>query len=187
MEQTHGPKQVSYEMEIGVEEALLGARKILTRNNKRLEVNIPIGVKTGSTVKLTNALQVTDGIPGDILIQIKVKERLEVPAGVIEISDAVFDKEVLSSRVPVVVDFWASWCGPCRMMAPVLESLAEEFKGRCKFCKINVDENQQSAAKYQAMSIPLLLFFKNGNVVDKSLGAVPETTLRPKIQALLST
>lgn len=102
-------------------------------------------------------------------------------------SDASFDTEVLSSTLPVVVDFWAAWCAPCRAMAPVMETLAREYRGRCKFCKINVDENTQTASIYQAKSIPLLLFFKNGNVVDKSLGAVPDSVLRSKIETLISS
>ena len=176
---------VRYEMTITTEEAILGIKKLLTRNGKRLEVTVPIGVKTGNNVKLTNALQLTDGRPGDILIQIKVSEPIRAPVGVIEITDDTFGSDVLNSKIPVVVDFWAPWCGPCRMMAPVMEKLAEEYHGKIKLCKLNLDENQQTAASYQTQSIPLLLFFKNGNIVDKSLGAVPENALRPKLDALL--
>lgn len=104
---------------------------------------------------------------------------------VIEISDQNFEEEVLKSDLPVVVDFWAPWCAPCLMISPITEKLSEEFQGKVKFCKLNVDENPRTATKYQVMSIPLLLFFKDGQVVDQSLGAVPERMLRPKVEALL--
>ena len=104
---------------------------------------------------------------------------------VIEISDKDFEQQVLKSSLSVVVDFWAPWCGPCRMIGPIVEKLSEEFKGKLKFCKVNVDENQQLASKYKVMSIPTLIFFKNGQLIDQSMGAVPEKTLRSKVQGLL--
>jgi thioredoxin 1 len=104
---------------------------------------------------------------------------------VIEITDESFEGEVLKSKVPVVVDFWAPWCGPCMMISPITEKLSKEYDGRVKFCKLNVDENPQAAMKYQVMSIPLLLFFNGGRMVDESLGAVPENMIRPKVEGLL--
>ena len=103
----------------------------------------------------------------------------------IEVNDSNFEQEVLKSDLPVVVDFWAPWCGPCKMMGPVIDKLSEELKGKVKFCKLNVDENPESARSYQVMSIPLLLFFKDGKPMDQSLGAVPDSVIKSKAEALL--
>ncbi len=104
---------------------------------------------------------------------------------VVDVSDQNFESEVIKSTVPVLVDLWAPWCGPCRMVGPIIEKLAEEYDGKAKFCKLNVDENQQTAARYSVMSIPTLLFFKNGERADTVVGAVPGQVLKPKIDALL--
>ncbi|MFH1662461.1 MAG: thioredoxin [Chloroflexota bacterium] len=104
---------------------------------------------------------------------------------VLDITDQTFEEEVLKSTQPVLVDLWAPWCGPCRMVGPVVESLSEKNKGKIKFCKINVDENQKTASKYSVMSIPTLMFFKDGKVIDTIIGAVPESALQAKIDDIL--
>ena len=104
---------------------------------------------------------------------------------VIEITDRNFEEEVLRSDIPTEVDFWAPWCGPCQMVIPIYEKLSEEYEGRFKFCMINVDENQRTAAKYQIMSIPMQMFFADGQKVDEILGAVPEHTIRTMVDSIL--
>ena len=95
-----------------------------------------------------------------------------------------FDK-TLETSLPVLVDFWAPWCGPCRMLAPVIEELAEEFDGKAKICKVNTDEVQDLAVEFGIRSIPTLLFFKNGEVVDQMVGAQSKQAIADKIASLL--
>jgi len=104
---------------------------------------------------------------------------------VIDVTDQNFEGEVINSDRPVLVDLWAPWCRPCQMVAPTVEKLAESYDGRLKVCRLNVDENQQTAVKYGVMSIPTLLFFKEGKAVDNVVGAVPEQALISKIEELL--
>ncbi|ACF14370.1 thioredoxin [Chloroherpeton thalassium ATCC 35110] len=101
-------------------------------------------------------------------------------------TDQNFQSEVLQSDVPVLVDFWAVWCGPCRMIAPVIEELASEYEGKAKIAKLNVDENPQISMAYGIRSIPTLLIFKNGEVVDQLVGAVPKNVIAGKLNSQLA-
>lgn len=103
----------------------------------------------------------------------------------IQITDATFEQEVLNADVPVLLDFWAPWCGPCRMVAPILDELSEEFAGRAKIVKMNVDDNQETAAKFGIRSIPTLILFKNGEAVKTQVGALPKTQLAALIEEVL--
>ena len=99
-------------------------------------------------------------------------------------TDSNFDSEVLNTDQPVLVDFWATWCGPCRTIAPTIEELATEYEGRAKVVKLDVDNNPQTAMKYGIRSIPSLLFFKDGKPVDQMVGVVPKRVLAEKLDAL---
>jgi thioredoxin 1 len=101
------------------------------------------------------------------------------------ITDDSFENEVLNADKPVLIDFWAEWCGPCRMVGPIVEELAEEYNGKAKIGKVNVDENQ-IATKYGIRSIPSLLIFKNGEVVDQIVGAVPKQQLKKQLDAQMT-
>jgi thioredoxin 1 len=103
----------------------------------------------------------------------------------VELTDANFEEQVLKSDKPVLVDFWAEWCGPCRMVGPVVEELSNDYSGKAVIGKVNVDHNPSIAAKYGIRSIPTILFFKNGEVVDKSVGAVPKAALADKLNAVV--
>ncbi|MDJ0689114.1 MAG: thioredoxin [Xenococcaceae cyanobacterium MO_188.B32] len=101
------------------------------------------------------------------------------------VTDTSFKEEVLDSDVPVLVDFWAPWCGPCRMVAPVVEEIAEQYDGQIKVVKLNTDENPQVASQYGIRSIPTLMIFKGGQRVDMVVGAVPKTTLANTLEKYL--
>lgn len=103
----------------------------------------------------------------------------------VDVTDQSFDAEVLKSAQPVLIDMWAPWCGPCRMVEPVINKLAEKYQGRVKVCRMNVDENPKTPSQYRVMSIPTMLFIKGGRVMDTVIGAVPESALTPKVEALL--
>ena len=98
------------------------------------------------------------------------------------VTDETFEQEVIESQVPVLVDFWAPWCGPCRMVAPVVDEIAEQYSGQVKVVKVNTDENPSVASKYGIRSIPTLMIFKGGQRVDMVVGAVPKTTLASTLE-----
>jgi len=100
----------------------------------------------------------------------------------LDLTDQSFKKEVLESDIPVLVDFWATWCGPCKMIVPVIEELAKEYAGKIKIGKVNVDNCSQTATRYGVMSIPTLIFFKNGKVNEQVVGALNKAGLKKKIE-----
>ena len=104
----------------------------------------------------------------------------------IALTDDNFSDEVLSAELPVLVDFWATWCGPCRMIAPIVEELSSEYEGKVKVCKLDVDTAQKTAAEFGIRSIPTLLIFKEGKVADQLIGAVPKQQITEKLDASLS-
>jgi len=103
----------------------------------------------------------------------------------LEATDGNFDELVLKSDKPVIVDFWAEWCGPCRMVGPIVEEVGVDYEGKAVVCKVDVDSNPGITAKYGIRNIPTILFFKNGEVADKQVGAVPKSTIVAKLDALL--
>jgi thioredoxin 1 len=106
--------------------------------------------------------------------------------GVLEVTDASFDQEVLRSEQPVLVDFWAVWCGPCKALGPIVDGVATTYAGKLKVAKVNVDQNISTPSRYNIRGIPALLFFKGGKVTDQIIGFVPQDVIEEKIQHLLA-
>ena len=103
-------------------------------------------------------------------------------AEILEINDEVFEQEVVNSSTPVLVDFWATWCGPCRKLGPVLEEIAKNYEGSVKFAKVNVEQAKETAKKYSISGIPCLLVFKNGEPVERMVGLMPKSTIVSNIE-----
>jgi thioredoxin 1 len=99
----------------------------------------------------------------------------------VHVTDSTFDAEVLKSDLPVLTDFWAEWCGPCKMIAPILEQIAEEYEGRIKIAKVDVDQNNQMAMQFRVQSIPTLVLFRNGQPVERLVGAMPKGQLLSRV------
>jgi len=113
-----------------------------------------------------------------------LSRRIEM--AIIVLNDANFKKEVLDSNIPAIVDFWAPWCAPCRMIAPVMEELATQYEGKVKICKLNVDENPVTPAHFSIRAIPTMIFFKDGHVFDQIVGVVPKSMIEQIIKKMLS-
>jgi thioredoxin 1 len=112
--------------------------------------------------------------------------RIMAGLGVLEVNDANFDQEVLRSEQPVMVDFWAVWCGPCKAIAPIVDGVAATYAGKLKVAKVNVDENGATPSRYGIRGIPALLFFKGGKVADQIVGYVPQDVIEEKVKRLLA-
>ena len=115
-----------------------------------------------------------------------LKEGTHVAGDALKVEDSTWDAEVMKASELVMVDFWAVWCGPCQMVAPIVDELAQEYAGKLKVRKLNTDENPEVAGRYQVMSIPTILFFKNGRPVEKLVGARPKRQFKEMIDALLA-
>jgi len=126
-----------------------------------------------------------DGLPLHWMQAVTVR-RIMAGLGILEVSDATFDQEVLQSEQPVLVDFWAAWCGPCKAIAPIVDNMAVTYAGKLKVAKVNVDENGATPSRYGVRGIPALLFFKGGIVADQIVGFVPQDVIDEKIKNLLA-
>jgi thioredoxin 1 len=160
--------------------------KVRTNNLKFLRLQIKAGLESISgfvVVKMSDCHIASMAIKLFILYLFKNYKTLNIMA--LEITDANFDEVVLKSDKPVLVDFWAEWCGPCRMVGPVVEEIAKEYGDKAVVGKVNVDTNPGISMKFGIRNIPALLFFKNGEIVDKQIGAVPKSVLADKLNKQL--
>jgi thioredoxin 1 len=119
-------------------------------------------------------------------MQAVAARRIMSGVGVLEVNDATFDQEVLKSELPVLVDFWAVWCGPCKAIAPIIDAVAAKYAGKLKMAKVNVDENGATPSRFGIRGIPALLLFKGGKVADQIVGFVPQDVIEEKIKRLLA-
>jgi thioredoxin 1 len=110
----------------------------------------------------------------------------ELGVGVVEVNDATFDQEVLRSEQPVLVDFWAVWCGPCKAIAPIVDGVAQTYAGKLKVAKVNVDQNGATPSRYNVRGIPTLLFFKGGKIADQVVGYVAQDVIEEKVKKLIA-
>lgn len=139
------------------------------------------------TPQLSGRLTVKMGVRyDDLFVPISVEEGGAVGTNALKVDDAGWDTEVIKSPGVVMVDFWAVWCGPCQMVAPIVDELATEYAGKLKVMKLNTDENPEVAGRYQIMSIPTILFFKDGQPVEKLIGARPKKQFKDIIDQLLA-
>jgi thioredoxin 1 len=129
---------------------------------------------------------VYDALPITKFTVCSAKEGCDVAGDALKVEDATWDADVIKASELVMVDFWAVWCGPCQMVAPIIEELAKEYAGKIKVRKLNTDENPEVAGRYQVMSIPTILFFKKGQVVEKLVGARPKRQFKEMIDSLLA-
>jgi len=114
-----------------------------------------------------------------------VMERRLSMSDLLEVTDETFETEIMNSDLPAIVDFWAEWCGPCRMVSPMVEELANEYKGKIKVAKMNVDQNRQTPARFGIRNIPTLIFFKGGEVAKTIIGAQPKSSIEEEMKKLL--
>ena len=172
---------------MGGEEIVAQARKTELSFGPARSPNLPVWQDRASSADLTprrGLVYDADLVSGVIVCS--AKEECDVAGDALKVEDATWDAEVMKASELVMVDFWAVWCGPCQMVAPIIEELSKEYAGKMKVRKLNTDENPEVAGRYQVMSIPTILFFKKGQVVEKLVGARPKRQFKDMIDSLLA-